>query len=188
MKTKFRLWKNQQGLAAVEFAFILPIMISMLLGLVELSQALVQRADVTNMASTAADLIAQESTVANGDMTNVYSALSEILYPYCKATVGNPCPQAQITITSLIDGGAGQNPKVAWSCTQGGTKATAPPSPMPAGLITAGGGGSVIWASITYSYSSPFHYLLSTANWKSEFYSKPRRVPQIPLTGVVTGC
>ena len=121
-------------------------------------------------------------------MTNVYSALSEILYPYCKASGSNLCPQAQITITSLIDGGAGQPPTVGWSCTQGGTKATAPPNPMPAGLITAGGGGSVIWSSITYSYTSPFHYFLGSASWKSAFYSKPRRVPQIPLSGVVTGC
>ena len=35
-----RYWKSQKGLAAVEFAFVLPIMLTMLLGLVELSQAL----------------------------------------------------------------------------------------------------------------------------------------------------
>ena len=188
MKRKTPLWKNEQGLAAIEFAFILPIMLSMLLGLVELSQALMQRADVTNMASTASDLIAEESAANSTDVQNVYSALSAILFPYCVPAGNNACPQAQITISSIVDGGVGKPPKVAWSCTQGGITAAAPPNPMPAGLMTPGDGGSVIWSKVTYNYTSPLHYLLGPMTWESDFYSKPRRVPQIPLSGAIPSC
>ena len=178
-------WKNSQGLAAVEFAFVLPILLTMLLGLVELSQALLLRTDVTNMSSTAADLIAQESSVTSSDLTNVYNALNAMVFPFSSAPT-------TITITSVIDGGAGNAPKVAWSCTQGGTaqtKGAAPTTALPSGLITAGDGTSVIWARITYAYNSPISYfLVGTKNWSNDFYLKPRRVLQIPITGTPSGC
>ena len=180
-----RYWKNRQGMAAVEFAFVLPILLTMLLGLVELSQAMLLRADVTNMSSTAADLIAQESSVASADLTNVYNALNAMVFPFDTAP-------STVTITSVIDGGTGKAPKVSWSCTKGGTaetKGAAPTTTIPTGLITAGDGTSVIWSKITYAYVSPISYfLVGTKNWTNNFYLKPRRVLQIPITGTPTGC
>src|SRR6185437_5562121 len=80
--TKQHLWNDRQGLAAVEFALILPIMLSMLLGLTELSQALACRAAVTNMASTGADLVAQETSASSTDLDNVFNALNAMLYGF----------------------------------------------------------------------------------------------------------
>ena len=183
---KIRLyWRNKQGLAAVEFAFVLPILLSMLLGLVELSQALLLRTDVTNMSATAADLIAEESSVSSTDLTNVFNALNAMVFPFDSTP-------STITITSVIDGGTGNTPKVAWSCTKSGTAETknaAPSTAIPTGLITAGDGTSVIWAKITYAYNSPISYfLIGTKNWTNNFYLKPRRVLQIPITGTPSGC
>jgi hypothetical protein len=59
---------------------------------------------------------------------------------------------------------------------------------MPAGLMTPGDGGSVIWSKVTYNYTSPLNYLLGPMAWESDFYSKPRRVPQIPLSGAIPSC
>lgn len=179
--TKQHLWNDRQGLAAVEFALILPIMLSMLLGLTELSQALACRAAVTNMASTGADLVAQETSASSTDLDNVFNALNAMLYGFSTSS-------ASIELTSVIDGGAGNSPKVAWSCNKGGSHETKGSSSLsialPAGLITAGGGGSVIWSKITYSYSSRLNYFLNgPITWTSNFYSKPRRVLQVPLTG-----
>ena len=180
-----RWWKNRSGLAAVEFAFVLPILLSMLLGLVELSQALALRADITNMSSTASDLIAQESSVSSSDLTNVFNALNAMVFPFDSAPV-------TITITSVIDGGTGQQPKVAWSCTKNGTaetKGAAPTTTLPAGMITAGDGSSVIWSKITYTYTSSISYfLIGARTWTNNFYLKPRRVLQVPITGTPSGC
>ena len=49
----------KDGAAAVEFALLLPLMITMFFGVVETTLALLCRADVSVMASTAADLISQ---------------------------------------------------------------------------------------------------------------------------------
>jgi Flp pilus assembly protein TadG len=180
-----RCWTSENGLAAMEFAFVLPILLTMFLGLVELSQAMGIRADVTNMASTGADLIAQESTVGASDMTNVFNALNAMVYPFSSTP-------ATITLTSVIDGGTGKAPVVAWSCTKGGsleTKGAAPSVAVPTGLIKAGGGGSVIWSKITYAYNSPISYfLIGTQNWTNNFYLVPRRVLQIPITAGTAGC
>ena len=77
-----KFWKQTSGLAAVEFAFVLPVMLSFFLGLIEVSQALSCRASVTDLAATGSDLVAQESSVTTADMTNVFSALSAMLFPF----------------------------------------------------------------------------------------------------------
>ena len=171
--------KRCDGSIAVEFAFVAPVMVAMFFGVTELAQALGARGDVTNLASTGADLVAQESSVTTTDMTNVFAALSDMLYPY-------PTAAAQITISSVIDNGTATTGKIAWSCTQGGTARTVGSTytfPTAAqGVITSGSGGSVIMAEVTYNYSSATTVSLNTPiAMTNTFYSKPRRVAQIPL-------
>jgi Flp pilus assembly protein TadG len=190
MRKRFQFWKNEKGLAAIEFAFVAPVMISMLLGLVELSQALLVRADVTNMASTGADLIAQESTVTTADMSNVFNALSAMLYP------ADPT-KAKIVLTSIKDNGTnGASGTVAWTCSFGGsdphTIGQTMSLPQPSGgssgssSLMMSSGGSLILAEITYSYNSPISYFLTgTRVLTNNFYSHPRQVLQIPMSG---GC
>lgn len=178
-----RCWKSNRGLAAVEFAFVLPIILSMFLALVELSQALGVRADVINMTSAGGDLIAQKATATGADLDGVFNALNAMLFPHATN-------EAVVTITSVIDGGLGKTPVIAWSCSMGGknpatpmTKGGAPSPAIPAGLIEAGKGGSVIWSRVTYRYNSFLSYFLADwTNWTNDFYLKPRRVLQIPYS------
>lgn len=186
MQKAFSRFRNgEQGLAAVEFAFVLPIILSMLLALIELSQASGARAKVISMTSTGGDLIAQESIATGADLDNVFGALNTMLFP-------NDITQATVTITSVIDGGAGKSPVVAWSCSKGrtpspATKGASPSPALPAGLLTSGSGGSVIWSRVTYRYNSFLTYFLPQwSNWTNDFYLKPRRVLQIPISGTPT--
>jgi Flp pilus assembly protein TadG len=176
LKKRVRLFgQDKRGVAAIEFAFVLPVMLTFFLGLVELGQALGCRADVQNMASTGSDLIAQESTVTTGDLANVYAALGAMLYPY-------PTAGTQITISSIVDSGTAGTGKVAWSCTQGGTKlATNSNWTLPnSSLITAGGGGSVILTQISYNYSATMSQIfVGNVTWTNTFYTKPRNVAKI---------
>ena len=181
---------RKDGSIAVEFAFVAPVMVGLFFGLSELALALGAKGDVTNLASVGADLIAQESAATTSDMTNVFSALSAMLYPYSTTN-------AQITISSVIDnssGGASGNANttgtVAWSCTQGGSARAANSTyAFPAaaqGVITSGSGGSVIMAEVTYSYSLPFAVNIANVinlsgpyTLSNTFYSKPRKVLQV---------
>lgn len=170
-----RFRKAKDGLAAVEFALILPVMAMLFFGVVELSLALGCRADVANVASTVADLVAQESSMTTADMTNVFSAADAIIYPYSTTP-------AQITVSSIVYNTTTQSltsGTVAWSCTQGGTaRATNSSVTLPSGLMTAN--GSVIMSEISYSYQSPtMKILTSPVTMANVFYTKPRRVSTI---------
>jgi Flp pilus assembly protein TadG len=171
LKFLLRAMRAKDGLAAIEFVFIAPIMITMIFGTIEASSALNCSANVTEVASTAADLIAQESQVDNADMSNVFSALNSLLYPF-------PTSSAKIVITSVIDNGSGGG-KVAWSDAQNATaRSVGSAVSVPAGLITSG--GSVILAEITYTYTSPSTYFMNLPlTMSNTFYARPRRVAQI---------
>lgn len=171
-----RFWKDQKGLAAVEMAFVMPVMLSFLLGLIEVSQAVACRENVTHLAATGADLVGQESTVTGADMQNVFNAMSAILFPYSAAPI-------KITISSVVDNNTASSGKVAWSCTRGGTaRAANSVITIPTGLITQGGGGSIVMTEVTYNYSSAISsYFVGPLAMHNVFYSKPRLVAQIPL-------
>ncbi len=57
-----RFGRKIDGIAAVEFALIVPIMLCMFIGTVELSQAITVDRRVTQVASTTADLVARQKT------------------------------------------------------------------------------------------------------------------------------
>jgi Flp pilus assembly protein TadG len=181
---------NQDGTAAVEFAMLMPIMITLFFGVVESSMALICRSDVSLMASTAGDLISQAQTASSTDLSNVYSAAGTVLYPYYDpAKTGSTKPT--IRITSVIDDGSGatgQNHltgKVAWTCTQAGSGTLSPSSravndtvTLPQPLMTAG--GSIVIAEIAYQYTSATTKVVGgPINFTNNFYAKPRRVSQI---------
>jgi Flp pilus assembly protein TadG len=174
-----RFRRTREGTAAVEFALILPVMIVLFFGVVEVSMALSCRSDVINVASTTADLTAQASTMSSADVTNVFNAASAILYPYNASA-------AKITVTSIAydpDTASMTAGKVAWSCASSGSgysKGTT--ISLPDGLMTDN--GSVIMAEVTYDYTSPTTLTMGTSmTMQNTFYAKPRRVAQITGPG-----
>ena len=169
-----RLYAAHEGIIATEFALIAPILITMYFGLTELSDGYTAKSKVTTLASTAADLVAQENTVCNAEMTDIFAALSAIMFPY-------PTNNMKITISSLIDNGLG-GVKVAWSdALNTAPRAVNSVVVIPAGLVTAG--GSVIFAEVSYNYSSPAGYMIyGSIPLTDKFYLHPRRTAQISRT------
>ena len=182
---------NTDGTAAVEFALLLPVMITLFFGVVESSMALICRSDVSLMAATAGDLIAQANTASTADLSNIYSAAGTVLYPYYDpAEPGSAKPT--IRITSVVDDGSGavgqdhMTGKIAWTCTQSGsgtlnptTRAVNDTVTLPQPLMTDK--GSIIIAEIAYNYASPTTKIITgPINFTNNFYAKPRRVLQIP--------
>ena len=174
LRTFFRMLKARDGLAAVEFAFVAPVMIVMFFGAVELSAAVDCKTRVTNVASTAADLVAQETSVSPTDMSNVFAALNAIIFPYSTTP-------ARIVISSIVYK-TSTTGTVAWSDQQNTTaRSVGSVVTVPAGLLTTG--GSVILAEITYSYSSPTTKVLTGAvTMTGIFYAHPRRSATITHT------
>src|ERR1700716_4699071 len=77
-----RLASDQRGVSAVEFAMLLPLMITLYLGTVEVSQGVGIDRKVTLTTRTVADLASQVLTINNADMANLLNASSAVILPY----------------------------------------------------------------------------------------------------------
>src|SRR5438105_4367821 len=73
---------DRRGVSAVEFAMLLPLMITLYLGTVEVSQGVGIDRKVTLTTRTVADLASQVSSINNADMTNVLNASSSVIAPF----------------------------------------------------------------------------------------------------------
>lgn len=158
---------RQDGVSAVEFALIAPIMLLFYVGVVEVSLALGVDRKVTSAASALADLVAQDDVITDDEMEQILDAGPAIVAP-------NPAAPLQIRISSVtmdLDGDA----EVDWSDARGmaplaeGTQFT-PPS----GILTPG--RSVIMVEVSYLYESAFAEIgAGRFNIEETFYLRPRR-------------
>jgi Flp pilus assembly protein TadG len=181
--------KAKEGLAAIEFAFIAPVLVVFLLGSVEISNALECRQKVTNLASSAADLVAQTASVSANDMTNIFNAVTDIMYPFTGTT--------SIVVSSVMSDGNGGG-TVAWSQAQNGTaltvgSAVALNQPIMSTCNTSASNSctpcaknacSVIMAQISYSYVSPIgKFFVGTVPITDSFFARPRKSTSVSYTG-----
>lgn len=175
-----RFRKSEGGLAAVEFAFIAPVLGSLLVGTIEVCNALECKQKITSVASSVADLVAQTSTTSTTDLSNIFAAANQVIYPF-------PTSGAKIVVSSIVSDGAG-NGTVAWSQASSGSGLTKNSAvTVPTGLMSASscakGACSVILATITYSYTSPLgKFFLSPTTMSDYFYSRPRESAIITCT------
>lgn len=176
---KFR--KSEKGLAAVEFAFIAPVLGSLLVGTIEVCNALECKQKVTNVASSVADLVAQTSSVSASDLSNIFSAGNALIYPY-------PTTTAKIVVSSILSDGSG-NGTVAWSQASSGSGLTVNSAfTVPTGLMTAANCArnacSIIYTTVTYSYTSPLgKFFLGSVTMSDHFYARPRESATVSYTG-----
>ena len=169
-------WKSISGLAAIEFALILPVMVVMLLGTVGLCNLLAARQKVIDLGSNISDLIAMGTSVTSTDISNAYSAGNAIMYPY-------PSANTTIVISSLVYSAATHQVTVAWSRAQNGTALTqGSVVTPPAGVVATTDGASTILATVNYNYTPPLGFFGSIPMTFS-FYSRPRESLSVTCNG-----
>ena len=99
--------RERSGIAATEFALIVPIMIAMYFGLIELTQALGHDRKTVLLARTLADITSQQLGITNADMNTIFMAATATLAPY-------PADKIAMRVTSFLIDGKG-NAFVDWS-------------------------------------------------------------------------
>jgi Flp pilus assembly protein TadG len=186
---------DRRGIAAVEFAFVLPVMLTLYLGCVEVTQGVIANRQITAVARTIADLASQQTgaltdtgnSVLGVDISTIFAA-SQALFP--QGTASNPLrmtiSQVDFTVVGTCSPTCVYNAQTSWSTTiNGGTPRPcvivltptangSPPSPntVPTGVY---GAGSLIVADVTYSYTPTFGYvLINNIPISHSAYMKPR--------------
>lgn len=170
----FRLAKDERGVSAVEFAMLLPLMTTLYLGGVEVSQGVSIDRKVTLTARTVTDLVSQVSSVNNAAMDNILKASSAVLSPY-------PTSNAKVTVSVLkID--ANSKVTVEWSDSLNGTaKAKGSTVTIPGALVVPN--TSLVWGEVSYSYKPVVGYVLTgTLNLKDQIFMRPRLSDTITRT------
>ena len=168
LKLPFRLLRATQGVAAVEFALLAPFLAVLLMGTIELCNALECRQKVSSETSSVADLVAQASSVSDADLTNIFNAGNSILYPFAPNNV-------TVVVSSIVNQPDGTN-IVAWSKQYNGGAQLQQNSQVtvPAGIIAAG--GSAVFVQVAYNNTSPIgQFIFGTIAMGDSFYARPRQ-------------
>jgi len=74
--------RDVRALAATEFALILPAMIMLYIGGVEVTRAMTANRKVAHLTSTLGDLATQTREISNTEMANIFEAAQAIMVPY----------------------------------------------------------------------------------------------------------
>lgn len=187
-----RLRRETGGMAAIEFAMIVPIMFFLFVGTIEFSQALTVDRRLTQAASSTADLIARapNSGLTAAQVDRDLKIIEQLIAPY-------EIERLYVVVASVIAQGTPGNPSVLmytvdWSrdnlagtpYNRGDTY-----NKIPQGLLVAG--ESVIVSEATYNYTPlVFNYFIESAfNMTERFYLKPRNSSCVHLRPIncVTG-
>jgi Flp pilus assembly protein TadG len=158
---------SKSGVAAVEFALILPVLIALYLGVSEVGQALLASRKVTLVARSLADLLAQQpnnTSLTPGQLDDIFNGGKVIMSPF-------PDVDLRMTLTSVEivpkkNTAPGFDAKPRWTAVRNGSTprpcailtassdtAKASPASFPAGLHQ---GTSVIVADVSYDYRAPY--------------------------------
>lgn len=165
---------NDRGVASLEFAIVLPIMLSLLFATYELTQLVRAQLKVDSAAQAIADMVAQQAagvtSGTSGSLGNFCTAGGLMMTPFPVDTGGtgtssaNAFSLAVASVTNYTSSGATLDWESDRSCTVTaaalGNTATALATGSSTNLIPTAGapGDSVIIVKVSYVYDSPIQY------------------------------
>jgi Flp pilus assembly protein TadG len=174
------LSKDCRGVAATEFVMIVPLMLVMFFGMVEISSGVAVDRKVTLVARTLSDLTSQSVSVTDTDLKNFFAASIGILTPYSAAPT-------QSTITELYIDPTTLKAKVQWSKASTfdstGKVVFVVSSHKPKDIVTVPPGLQIagtylIWSEVSYNYLPAVGYVMSKTTGvtlQDLTYTRPRQ-------------
>jgi Flp pilus assembly protein TadG len=178
------LLEDCRGIAATEFAVIVPVMLVMFFGMVEFSSGVAVDRKITLMARTLSDLTSQSISVDGTALNNFFAASTGIMTPY------SPTP-TKSTITELWVDPSTLKARVQWSQ---GTAPRATSSTVTIPTALAVGGTYLIFSEVSYLYKPTIGYVMAKAgvNLSDVAYMRPRQATCViyptPTTGSLPNC
>lgn len=168
-----RFIKDAKGVAALEFAFLVPVLLLLFAGTVEVSRAVSMDRRFEQVTAMIADLIAREDAITSNDMEAIYDIVEQVMSPFdassLKISVVPVKASATDAAKTFVYPETTNRPS-----RQGGTLyAKCAAYPVASGLLAKN--SSVIVVEATYSYSPLFvGYLFGASTWTSKALASPR--------------
>ncbi len=165
---------DRRGVSAIEFALLLPMMLTLYIGSAELSTGISANRKVTLAAHTIADLASEYTDITNAEMSNLLAAAPTIMAPY-------PAADVQATVSEIAVDAQGAA-TVVWSDTLNGTALTVGQSvTVPPALAVPN--TYLILGQVQYTYNPAYgSYLTGTLNLSDQSFVHPRQSTSIART------
>ncbi|MBA5776238.1 pilus assembly protein [Stappia sp. F7233] len=171
--------KDRRGIAAVEFALVLPILVVLFIGTVEISAALTVDRKLSQAASAVADLVAQESNITQAELNDVMDIARSTFDPY-------PSNEVHLVVAGVLMEDD-YKPRVQWSEGLNAAKwakGAAPPIVIP-NELTKSKDTFLVVTHATYTYRPTFVNLFkdifstSQIELEDQYYLRPRISAQV---------
>ncbi len=179
-----RFAADQRGVSAIEFAILLPLMLTLYLGGVEVSQAVSADRKNTLVAHSVGDLVAQATDVTTAsDIPNIFNAGQWIIYPYASANLVSKVSSVCVDTKGVATISWSQSSDSNKSARSVGSTVT---SSIPPALLTNNTSGpiSYIWGESTYSYKPTVGWTITgTLKLSDQFFLAPRQSCSVTLNG-----
>ena len=172
---------DSRGIAAVEFALIVPLLLALYLGTIEAATLYSADHKVATIASTMGDLVSREKgEISTTTLDTYFEAAETILRPYATTGLGQV-----VSLVSVDEDGVA---KVKWSRGHGSQAARDADSDFPLAATTKinelarGASGWLVASEITYPHQPIFGVIITgTVTLKHTEYFLPRFKGEIEL-------
>ncbi len=169
-----KLWNNKDGVAAIEFAFVAPVMIALYIGLAEVSLLISADRNVSHAASVTGDLATQEENLSRSDVEDIFNASLAVM-----GTNLTDSQRVSIDIISFEVDSSNTIVEVGYAKLGTGLGAKFDPSGTSATLLNQTSG--LVVTRIKYEYHSPSRTYVQTPSLTETFMLKPRKSKSIPF-------
>jgi Flp pilus assembly protein TadG len=158
---------DRRGTSAIEFALLLPVMLTLYVAGTEISNAIAIDRKVTLTARTVTDLVSRASTISTADMSDILGASAAVISPYISNNL-------TFTVSEIYIDNNGNAKVWGFSCSYQGTPRTiGEPVTLPPQLTV--NNSYLIWGEAQYNYTPPIAYVISgTLNLKDQIFMSPR--------------
>jgi Flp pilus assembly protein TadG len=157
---------DREGVSAIEFALILPLMLTLYIGSAELGNGYSIQFKAALVARTVTDLASQYVSIDNSVMSAILGASSSVISPYSSSNM-------VVTLSEITTDSSG-NGTVTWSDSLNGTARTVGSAiTLPTNLKTAN--ITILFGEVTYPYTPSIGYAITgTINIYESQYFYPR--------------
>lgn len=163
------LWLDTRAVAAVEFAIVVPFMLLLLVGGVELGNAMAIGVKVSETAHTIADLVSRNACVTDSALSTMLGASAATIAPYSSGST--------TVLVSEVSTDANGKATVTWSKALNGTpRPVSQPITLPSALGTPSPSNiSLLLGEVTYQYTPNLGYTITgTIPISESYYLYPR--------------